>query len=256
MLSNFSSSDTKLISITVTFLILIICTSTCHYSSALLKICAFCHLFFVLLEPLPPLSLVSSLTSRATSKRTTLIENTQLQIEPKGAEVRGSEHIWLQPGTVDGDGENARGFVWWRWWWCLRTVLDLWLATGPWDAGEGEGEGTNECSRGLTRVLYGTLEAATEARNNINLSCSGTNILINSRLAGWTEGDRKMFWKGVPKLVESKWKKNSNRIKVVDIFFSVQTHNSDRPLSESSLPEKPNWTELPRVPAKLKFFNN
>lgn len=40
----------------------------------------------------------------------------------------------------------------------------------PSDEGEGEGEGTIECSRGLTRVLYGNLEAATEARNNINLS--------------------------------------------------------------------------------------
>lgn len=31
-----------------------------------------------------------------------------------------------------------------------------------------------------------------------NLPCSGKSILINSRLAVLTEGDRKMFWKGVP----------------------------------------------------------
>lgn len=53
-----------------------------------------------------------------------------------------------------------------------KSKIRSWEKKLPWDAGEGEGEGTTECSRGLTRVLYGTLEAATEARNNINLSAT------------------------------------------------------------------------------------
>lgn len=51
-----------------------------------------------------------------------------------------------------------------------KSKVRPWAKKVPSDDGEGEGEGTIECSRGLTRVLYGNLEAATEARNNINLS--------------------------------------------------------------------------------------